>query len=362
MNRRSKNSPAGSKPNPLKGLYHVHAKERDYYYAWRGGPRVEGTYGSPEFLARFVALHEEHRTPDKTRFHSVIVAYKASTAYSDLAETTRKQWGTWLDRIAEDFGDLRIQSFEHTKPIKKAISKWRAARAPTPRTADYGMQVLSRILSFAVDNGDLTSNPCVGFKPLYSTDRSEIIWTEADIRQIKASASEEIGWAIDLAAHTGLRLGDLVRVAWSHVGENLIELPTGKSRGRKSAIVPLYDDLRDVLARIKRRSPIILTNERDQAPWTRSGLSGMVGSAKDDAKMGDRDLHFHDLRGTAATKFYLAGLAIREIAEIMAWEEDQVERIIRRYVGREAKTKALIKKLNRSKRRTRTAKPGEKPA
>ncbi|MDH6262058.1 hypothetical protein M2427_006007 [Bradyrhizobium sp. BR13661] len=35
------------------------------------------------------------------------------------------------------------------------------------------------------------------------------------------------------------------------------------------------------------------------------------------AKMKDADLHFHDLRGTVATKFYVAGLPIRSIAEII---------------------------------------------
>lgn len=47
------------------------------------------------------------------------------------------------------------------------------------------------------------------------------------------------------------------------------------------------------------------------------------------------DLHFHDLRGTAATRFYVAGLSEREIAEIMGWEEESVSRIIRRYVDRQ---------------------------
>ena len=40
--------------------------------------------------------------------------------------------------------------------------------------------------------------------------------------------------------------------------------------------------------------------------------------------MNDRDLHFHDLRGTAVTKLYSAGLPERVIAEIMAWEEKDV--------------------------------------
>jgi len=64
--------------------------------------------------------------------------------------------------------------------------------------------------------------------------------------------------------------------------------------------------------------------------------------------MEDRDLHFHDLRGTAATRFYVAGLSVRVIAEIMGWEEEYVEKIIRRYVGRNAATKAAIAQLNRA--------------
>jgi integrase len=152
--------------------------------------------------------------------------------------------------------------------------------------------------------------------------------------------------SVDLAAHTGLRESDLVRLAWSHVGEDAIVFATGKSRGRREAIIPLYDDLRAVLARIPKRSPTILTNTRAR-PWTISGFA----TAYQRTKLKDRDLHFHDLRGTAATKFYVAGLSIRVIAEILAWSEDQVERIIRRYVARTAATKAAIQQLNEAKRR-----------
>jgi hypothetical protein len=61
--------------------------------------------------------------------------------------------------------------------------------------------------------------------------------------------------------------------------------------------------------------------------------------------MSDRDLHFDDLRGTAATKFYIAGFNMREIAETLAWEEEPVEKIIRRDVGRSAALRAGIIKL-----------------
>lgn len=66
--------------------------------------------------------------------------------------------------------------------------------------------------------------------------------------------------------------------------------------------------------------------------------------AKPGTGMSERDLHFNDLRGTAATKFYIARFTMREIAETLAWEEESVKKIIRRYVGRAAAIKARIKK------------------
>jgi integrase len=138
-----------------------------------------------------------------------------------------------------------------------------------------------------------------------------------------------------------------VRLSWSHVGADAIVIPTGKSRGRREAIVPLYDALRGVLEAIPKRSTTILTNSRGR-PW--QDLATAFVRAKAAAGIQERDLHFHDLRGTAATRFYTAGLPIRAIAEILAWEEEHVEKIIRRYVGRNAATKALIDQLNRAKK------------
>jgi hypothetical protein len=55
----------------------------------------------------------------------------------------------------------------------------------------------------------IAGNPAEGIKALYPGDRSDIIWTATDITTIKVAASTEIAYAVDLAAHTGLRLGDL---------------------------------------------------------------------------------------------------------------------------------------------------------
>jgi integrase len=330
----------------LKGIAKITAKGRTYWYAWRGGPRLRGEPGSPEFMASYHEAVENHRMPDAARFRSLIVLYKASADYKKLAASTAKNWAPWLDRIADHFGDLRIAQFDRPEKIRPFIRRWRNRWADKPRTADYGMQVLSRVLSHAVDPlGKLASNPCEGIKQLYTGSRSDVIWTAADIAALKQTCSAEIAQAVDVAVHTGLRLGDLLCLSWSHVRTDAIVIPTGKSKYRREAIIPLYDALRTVLANIPKRSPTVLTNSQHR-PWTRDGLGSSFNKAKFAAGLADRDLHFHDLRGTAATRFYTAGLSERVIAEIMGWEEEHVARIIRHYVDRSAATKAIIAQLN----------------
>lgn len=328
----------------LKGLHRVRSKGKFYYYAWRDGPRLKGDPGSPAFIASYNMAVAGRQVPDSGRFRSLVTLYKASDDYERLADSTKRNWGRWLDSIAEHFGELSIAQFARSERIRPVIVKWRAGFDGKPRTADYAMQVLSRVLSHGVDPlGLLPSNPCEGIKRVYSASRAEIIWTDADIAHFKKTCSPEIAHAVDLAAHTGLRLGDLCRLSWSHVGDDAIILATGKSGHRLEAIIPIYRGLREVLDRIPRQSPVVLTNSR-RRPW--SGFGASFTAAKGKAWPEGKDLHFHDLRGTAATKFYTAGLSEREIAEIMGWEEHSVSRIIRRYVDRQAAIKERIRKLD----------------
>jgi integrase len=335
---------------PLKGIAKVTAKGQTYYYAWRSGPRLRGEPGSPEFHASYVEAVEQRRAPDRSRFRAVVVAYRASEDYTALADATKRHWGPWLDRIGEHFGELRIAQFDRPERIRPIIRQWRNRWADKPRAADMALQVLSRVLAHGVDPmGVLSGNPAEGIRRLYSADRSETIWTDADLAELKVRCAPEIAHAVDLAVHTGLRLGDLMRLSWSHVGEDAITIATSKSKGRREAIVPLHAELRAVLARIPKRSTTILTNSKG-APW--KDLAGAFVQAKINAGMSDCGLHFHDLRGTAATRFYTAGLPERVIAEILGWEEEHVARIIRRYVGRSAATKAVIALIDKVKPRT----------
>ena len=328
----------------LKGIASAKAKGKTYYYAWRGGPRLRGTPGSPEFVASYNEAVSEHRAPDTSRFRSLVTLYRASGEYKNLANSTKEKWSPWLDRIAEHFGDLRIAQFDRPEKIRPIIRQWRNRWVDKPRTADYALQVLSRALSYAVDPlGKIAGNPAEGVKRLYAGDRSDIIWTAKDIEHFKAVCSADLANVIDLAAHTGLRRGDLLKLSWGHVEEDAIIIHTSKSRHRREVIIPLHDDLRAILTRIPKLSATVLTNRKK--PWTDSAIESAMHRTKATLGWTDRNLNFHDLRGTAATKFYVCGLSERVIAEILGWSEDNVSKIVRKYVGRNAAVKAVIAQL-----------------
>src|SRR5262249_7423463 len=52
----------------LRGIAKTKAKGRTYYYAWRGGPRLRGEPGSPEFHLSYNEAIESRRTLEPGRF------------------------------------------------------------------------------------------------------------------------------------------------------------------------------------------------------------------------------------------------------------------------------------------------------
>lgn len=100
--------------------------------------------------------------------------YKGSDDYKKLADSTKRNWAPWLDKIGQHFGELRIAQFDRPEKIRPIIRRWRNQWADKPRTADYGLQVLSRVLSYGVDPlGKIAGNPCEGIKQIYSTNRRD---------------------------------------------------------------------------------------------------------------------------------------------------------------------------------------------
>lgn len=347
----------------LKGVHIVHSKGRVYAYAWRGGPRIKAPVGTPEFVKEYVDLTAAKKAPAKGTIKALVLAWQQTKKWTEpyerggMSDSTKVNWQRWVAEIEAEFGQLKVRRFDDPE-IRKAIRRWRGKWQETPRAADVAKTVLSALLSYAVEEGMLSTNPCFGVPNLYEkADRSDVIWTPDDVKAFCNVASKELAWALRLACLTGLRQADLLQLSWSNVKPTTIERATGKSGNKRTAVIPIYPELRELLDEIPKRSTIILTNQ-DAAPW-KGGFRSSFGKAKEKAGVGH--LHFHDARGTFATRAYVAGFKPREIAQILAWSEDKVDAILDRYVRKDEVIADLVKRLSENDPGTESVKPGVKP-
>ena len=83
--------------------------------------------------------------------------------------------------------------------MRRNVIRWRNKFSSTPRAADMGVQVLSRLLSFAQEEGKLMHNICNGVEGIYSADRSGLIWTDADLARLldfQRALQTSVGWRL----------------------------------------------------------------------------------------------------------------------------------------------------------------------
>lgn len=309
---------------------------REYHYAWRGGPRLTGKPGSQEYLASLKRAAQEAKAAPPGTFREILTAYQASPEYRKLGAHSKRAYGKYLGQLTERFGSMPVAALEDPL-VRRQFLKWRNTMQDRPRTADYAMSVLKRVLSWAVGEVRLTVNHAEPVGRLHSANRADSIWTPEDIEALRPHASQELMWAVELAMHTGLRQGDLTRLAWTHYDGASFALRTSK-RG-KDVLIPATEECRALMSRIKKRHVTVLTTAKGKRPWTPDGLRSSFGKACKDAGV---NRTFHDLRRTAATNLLRLGKPASQVALIMGWGEDAVDALKRKYVSRSAVVQDML--------------------
>lgn len=354
----SKNGePDVRRDNPFKGLYTVKMKvggvEKPFYYAWRGrgAPRIMAEKGTPEFLLEFVEAHKRRTKPAAGTFFTLIAEFRGSAEFPE-SESSQRAYLAYLREIEDRFGDLPLAALSNPS-VRGDFLQWRDERKDKPRTADYAMSVLARVLSFGKNRGRITINPCEKIGRLYGADRTEKVWGADQIKKFCAVASDELQVALMLALWTGQRQGDLLRLTWNNYDGERIRLRQSKSKRRgkapKTVMIPVGGPLKDLLdaerkAHGKKRLCVLANTLGEQ--WTSDGFRSSWAKACDRAKI--EGLTFHDLRGTAVTRLALAGCTVPEIASITGHSLKDVEAILDAHYlgGRVELAEAAVIKLN----------------
>lgn len=364
----------------LPGLHRVQAqlaggRQAEYWYPWRGGPQILKVTASdlaalqqavaaaaPAAIARWQEQQTAERAPGKY-LAGLITRYLDSAEYRGLAERTRKDYRRALDVVRAELGTMEVRAL-YADQARAVLIRWRDKFRDTPKTADSYLSALGLVLQWAEDRGEAT-NPIRDFPRIYRSQRADLIWEPQHLALLLPHCGADFARAVRFACLTGLREGDCCRAPKSAIGEHAIVWQTGKSRGRRTVIIPITDALRQLLAEMpKSDATTILTHSRGR-PWKVAGLLSAMRRAKDgahaaacrragvdpDAEGADQvdsgveHLRFHDFRGTAATNFVRAGLTIEDVAWILGWKKEKVESIVTRYVTAEEIALAIVERM-----------------
>jgi integrase len=282
---------------------------------------------------------------------SLLQKYQASSDFTDLAESTRRSYIALIKRIEKEFSDFPLSGLTDRR-TRGIFKTWRDAIAASSgrRQADYTWSVLARILSWGLDRGVITTNPCERGGRLYHGSRNEKIWTDDNEASFLKHAPSHLHLPLLLGLWTGQRQGDLLRLLWSAYDGTHIRLRQSKTGARVS--IPVGAPLKAVLDEMTKakHGPIILTST-DKKPWTSDGFRASWRKACQ--KAGVVGVTFNDLRGTAVTRLALAECTEAEIATITGHSLRDVRSILdAHYLHRDpALAESAISKLER---RTKT--------
>jgi integrase len=322
----------------ISGLHIVRKRlaggDRYYVYAWRGGPlihtqdRVRPAI-TPALLAKAGTLS------GKTQAHtldSIINQYRASPEFEGKASATQREYRHRLDQISAKFGKVPTRLIPK---LRGEVIKWRDELAETPRAADRCVGMLQTVLTWAEDRELIERNPLARITKLHRVNRADLIW-EPHHWQAVDDAPGHIKRVLLLGSLTGLRIGDLLALAWEDVQPGFIALRTAKTGA--DAIIPLHPDLARFLT--GPGQGVILRNSLGN-PWTPDGWQSSWRKAQPQGF----DRHVHDLRGTFATRLMIAGFSDTEIAMVMGWRAERIAAIRLRYVDRGRVARALAERF-----------------
>lgn len=241
-----------------------------------------------------------------------------------LKPATREVYGYLIRlQLVPSLGRRRIE--EITKvDVASFHSKW----AEKPRTANHALSVLSKIISWAEQQGlrPEHTNPCLGIERYRETKRERFL-SAAELARLGKALDEAEGTqnlyviaAIRLLVLTGARLGEILTLKWDYIDEarRLILLPDSKTGAKP---IPLNQPALDVLAKLPRiaSNPHVLTGHitgthlvNIQKPWRTIRAAAGLG-----------DLRLHDLRHSFASVAVAEGGSLPILGKVLGHSQPQ---------------------------------------
>jgi integrase len=276
-------------------------------------------------------------------FAKVIREFLMSEKFKKLARSTQVNYRHNLT-MAEHPDTLGAVPIEEMRPA--LVQAFLDGYADRPAQQKCAQTALKSMEKWALVRDKLPFPITLGTEAA-GGDGGHVPWTDAHVALAEQHAKPHLARAITLAANTGQRGSDLVRM-----GPTDLEVYEGRPginvKQRKTGLViwiPMTQELMSVVGTWERRpGPFIL--KEDGQPMTRPQLSDQWLRERDSngalAALKAAGLSMHGLRATAVVRLRRAGATSGQIAAMVGMSEPMVNRYCRFSVQRENALAAVV--------------------
>ena len=276
-----------------------------------------------------------------------------SPKFQGYSAATRDCWGREL-RLAERPDTLGALSIHEIRPA--LVQRFLDGLANRPGKAVASLAVLKQVEKWALVRDRLPYPITTGCE-VEGSDGGHEPWSDEQVMLAEAYAKPHLARIITLAANTGQRGSDLVKMRWTDVeeyegrrGVNVVQQKTGRE-----VWIPLTETLERAMEDWNRQPGFIALGPTG-TPWARKQLSDAWGSERDSnpalAPLSEAGLHLHGLRATVCIRLKRAGATILQIADMVRMSPAMVARYCRLSVQRENALAAVVH-LDRTARERR---------
>ncbi|MDU9415523.1 tyrosine-type recombinase/integrase [Pseudomonas sp. zfem005] len=212
-----------------------------------------------------------------------------------LAANTVAQYEAAAERLKDIFAE-----FEPRQVMPKHIAAVKVDLAGTPNMCNRILSVARIVFSYALEWGEVDSNPCVGVRRHEEARRDRYI-TDAEFSAILAACSPYVRNILEMAYLTGQRISDVISIHLSDISEEGVAFVQQKTGAK--LVVAMTHDLEEVIARAKalprKVRTLTLFCARAGRPVSYHTIKEAFALARE--KAGVPDVTIHDIRAKSLT-------------------------------------------------------------
>lgn len=250
----------------------------------------------------------------------------------------------WKNKTIADITPKVIENYKESRQktafAKRIVDGKEVVKYISSATINREIAALSKMFSLAIANGLARENPVRDVKKLRVTNKLERHLSVEEEKRIFQVCDDDFSFSnlpqeeqerlqrihngehaylkpiLIMALNTGMRKGEILNMTWDCVNFEKKEISALNTKNSKKNTIPMSNKLYETLLKMykcKNNDKYVFTN-----PYTGTKYTDIKKSFKTVCKLANvKNLRFHDLRHTGATRMVAAGVPLPVVKQIL---------------------------------------------